>query len=221
MRLAIAGAALLLGLGTPVIAQQPDDATSAFELDIRRVDAAVDAIVANGRTVGASVLVWQDGKLRDFHAAGLADRESGRPFERDTLVQAFSMTKPVTGVALMQLWEEGKFRLDDPLSKYLPQFAGVGVLAGEDAQGRPIVRPPARPILIRDVLRHTAGFTYGSNGNPQNAADREWERLQPLSPDNTWPSSPRGWHKSRCSMSRACSGTIARGSTYRRGWSRC
>ena len=64
-----------------------------------------------GRTVGASALVWQDGREVCFDSAGLASREGDRPFARDTLVQIFSMTKPVTGTALMQLWEQGKFGL--------------------------------------------------------------------------------------------------------------
>lgn len=180
-------AAALLALAAPIAATdgQTPAATPALALDHRRIDAALDAMVRDRRIAGGSVLVWRKGKESHFHAAGFADREAGRSFARNTLVQAFSMTKPVTGVALMQLWDRGKFRLDDPLAKYLPQFGRVQVLAGEDAAGNPITRPPARPILIRDVLRHTAGFTYGAGGIPQNAADREWERLQPLSPDNT------------------------------------
>ncbi|MEQ1541348.1 MAG: serine hydrolase domain-containing protein [Novosphingobium sp.] len=131
-----------------------------LKLDTRRIARTVDAMVADGRTVGASVLVWQGGRERLFRAAGMADREAGRPFARDTLLQIYSMTKPVTGVALMQLWEQGRFRLDDPLAKYLPDFAGVQVYAGEDAAGKPILRAPSRPILVRDILRHTAGFIF-------------------------------------------------------------
>lgn len=116
--------------------------------------------VTNQRVVGAAVLVWQGGRERYFGAAGLADREAERPFARDTLVQIFSMTKPVTGVALMQLWEQGKFRLDDPLALHLPEFAAVQVYAGDDAAGNAVLRAPIRPILVRDILRHTAGFTY-------------------------------------------------------------
>ncbi len=180
-----AGAAFILAFAAPAFSQPMPDAPPPLEIDTERVHATLDSMVANDRTVGASVLVWRAGQERDFHTVGMADGDTGRPFSRNTLVQAFSMTKPVTGVALMQLWEQGKFRLDDPLAKYLPQFATVGVLAGEDADGNAITRPPSRPILVRDVLRHTAGFTYGAGGNPENAADREWERLQPLSPDNT------------------------------------
>src|SRR3546814_1150481 len=88
---------------------------------------------------------------------------------RDTLVQIYSMTKPVTGVALMQLWEQGKFGLDDTLARHLPQFAGV---QDYDETEPDKLRPPARPIIIRDVMRPTAGFTYGTARHP---TDPVWE----------------------------------------------
>ena len=89
------------------------------------------------------------------------------------------MTKPVTGVALMQLWEQGKFGLDDPLARHLPQFADLLVYD----EGEPDkLRPPRRAVTIRDVLRHTAGLTYGGAGHPTDAL---WDELLPLSPDNT------------------------------------
>lgn len=174
-------AAILVAFAAPAAAQ---DAAS-YRPDCKHIAAFLEAAVKDSRTVGASALVWKDGAESCFEVAGQAEREGNRPFARDTLVQAFSMTKPVTGVALMQLWEQGKFGLDDPLSWHLPQFANVQVLAGENADGSPILRAPKRPITVRDVLRHTAGFTYGAGGNPQNAADRLWEELQPLSPDKT------------------------------------
>ncbi|WP_370178304.1 serine hydrolase domain-containing protein [Alteriqipengyuania sp.] len=184
MRVFVSRILALAAVGLMTAPAAAQDA-QAFEPDCTRIAAFLDTAVAQGRTVGASTLVWKDGVERCFEAAGEASREEGRAFARDTLVQIFSMTKPVTGVALMQLWEQGKFGLDDPLAWHLPQFADVNVLAGEDADGTPILRDPARPITIRDVLRHTAGFTYGAGGNPQNAADRLWEELQPLSGDKT------------------------------------
>ena len=135
-------------------------ASERFSLNPQRIDRTLQGFVADRRVAGASVLVWQGGRERHFRAAGMADIGAGRPFARDTLVQIFSMTKPVTGVALMQLWERGKFRLDDPLALHLPEFAGVQVYAGDNAAGQPILRAPSRPILVRDILRHTAGFAY-------------------------------------------------------------
>ena len=160
-------------------------AAQEHEPDCARIAAFLDQAVAEKRVAGASALVWKDGEERCFDAAGKADRETGQDFSRETLVQFFSMTKPVTGVALMTLWEEGRFQLDDPLHWHLPEFADVRVLQGETAEGEPILEAPRRAITVRDVLRHTAGFTYGADGNPQNHADRVWEELQPLSPDKT------------------------------------
>ena len=160
-------------------------AAQDHEPDCTRIAAFLDQAVAEKRVAGASALVWKDGAERCFDAAGQADRETGQDFSRDTLVQFFSMTKPVTGVALMTLWEEGRFQLDDPLHWHLPEFAHVRVLQGETAEGEPVLEAPRRAITVRDVLRHTAGFTYGADGNPQSHADRVWEELQPLSPDKT------------------------------------
>ena len=153
--------------------------------DCAAVGTFVDEAVTSGRTVGASTLVWHRGDEVCFHAAGDASREDGRPFVRNTLIQIFSMTKPVTGVALMQLWERGKFGLDDPLEWHLPEYAATQVLVGETQSGEAITALPKRKITIRDVLRHTAGFSYGPQGPAQNASDRKWEELDPLDPDNT------------------------------------
>lgn len=153
--------------------------------DCARIDRFLGAAVAQGRTIGASALVWKDGAETCYESAGDADREAARPIARDTLFQIYSMTKPVTGVALMQLWEQGKFGLDDPLEWHLPEYAALKVMAGENPDGSPILRKPKRKVTVRDVLRHTAGFTYGAGANPQNAADRVWEELQPLASDKT------------------------------------
>jgi CubicO group peptidase (beta-lactamase class C family) len=168
-------AALLTAPAAPALAR-PDPApasqSASVSIDKARIDAALKAMVDSGRAVGVSALVWQDGRERYFGTAGMADREAGKPMRRDTLVQIFSMTKPVTGVALMQLWEQGKFGLDDPLSRYLPEFAGVQVIDGKGG-----LRPPARPIVIRDLLRHTAGFSYGMR---DTAADAAFKAADPL-----------------------------------------
>jgi CubicO group peptidase (beta-lactamase class C family) len=139
-------------------------------LDAKRIERALSGMVDDGRTAGASVLIWKDGNEAYFGSAGFADRESERRMTRDTIAQIYSMTKPVTGVALMQLWERGKFGLDEPLFRYLPEFEGIRVYAGKDAAGEPIYRAPARPISVRDVMRHTAGFAYGPGNTPAHDA---------------------------------------------------
>ena len=123
-----------------------------------RIDSTLRAYVASGRIAGASALVWEKGGEVYFGAFGIADREANRPMTRDVIAQIFSMTKPVTGVAMMQLYEQGKFRLDDPLAKHLPEFANVRVYAGSDSSGAPRLETPSRPITVADISRHTAGF---------------------------------------------------------------
>jgi CubicO group peptidase (beta-lactamase class C family) len=165
--LALAGAAL------PALAQNGSPGTTAAQplhLDLKRIEKALSAMVDTGRTAGVSVLIWKDGGEAYFGSAGFADREAGRRMSRDTIAQIYSMTKPVTGVALMQLWEQGKFGLDDPLSRYLPDFASMQVYAGKDAAGSPVYRAAARPISVRDVMRHTAGFAYGPGNTPAHDA---------------------------------------------------
>ena len=177
--LTLASAVALAGCAT-IPAAEPQGAS--YSPDCVRIGSFLDNAVAEGRTVGASALVWKDGREACFENAGYASREDEKPFARDTLVQIFSMTKPVTGVALMQLWEQGRFGLDDPLYWYLPEYEQLKVATGLDESGNPVLRDPSRPPTVRDVLRHTAGFTYGGSDEP---ADTVWERLQPLSPDNT------------------------------------
>ncbi|GAA0574356.1 serine hydrolase domain-containing protein [Rhizomicrobium electricum] len=129
------------------------------------VDQVLKGFTDTGKLVGVSALVTENGKEVYFGAFGAADREAGRKMARDTIVSIYSMTKPITGVALMSLWEEGKFRLDDPVAKYIPELANVKVYAGTDASGAPILTAPNRPMTIRDVARHTAGLTYCSKDN--------------------------------------------------------
>ena len=91
------------------------------------------------------------------------------------------MTKPITGVSLMQLWEQGKFRLDDPLSLYLPEFESMQVYAGKNAAGSPVYRAATRPITVRDIMRHTAGFAYGPGDTPAHEA---YVKADPLALDH-------------------------------------
>jgi CubicO group peptidase (beta-lactamase class C family) len=186
MKILLAGAiALALGASAcPVAAADaaaPSAAPAPVRIDKARLDKALAHMVSSGRAVGVSALVWQDGRERYYGAAGFADREAKRPMTRDTLVQIFSMTKPVTGVALMQLWEQGKFGLDDPLARYLPEYAEMKVYAGPDAAGKPTFRPAGRPITVRDILRHTAGLGYGMRPGP---ADDAFRAARPLALEN-------------------------------------
>ncbi|HEY0623635.1 serine hydrolase domain-containing protein [Sphingomonas sp.] len=178
---ALTGLVLATAVPLPALAQERPPTVEALHIDKARIDRMLSAMVADGRAVGVSALIWKDGHEAYYGERGFADREGGKPFRRDTLVQIWSMTKPVTGVALMQLWEQGKFRLDDPLARYLPDFANPLVQDGTDKDGKPLWRAASRPITIRDILRHTAGFAYG--GGP-TAAHAEFFGADPLNLDN-------------------------------------
>ncbi len=123
-----------------------------------RINATLKRFIDSGKTVGVSALIFEKGKEVYFNSFGYADREAKLPMDRNTLVRIFSMTKPVTGVALMTLYEKGAFQLDEPLSKYCPEFTDMKVYQGVDANGNLILEPAKRPITIRDLTRHTAGF---------------------------------------------------------------
>jgi len=127
------------------------------------IDSTLQALVNRGKVAGVSALIFEKDREAYFHAFGYADRERKIPMSRNTIVQIFSMTKPITGTALMSLYEKGAFQLDDPLYKYLPEFAAVQVYTGVDSKGDITVEAARRPITIRDITRHTAGFPNRGN----------------------------------------------------------
>jgi CubicO group peptidase (beta-lactamase class C family) len=150
--------ALACGLAVAAPAPVPAPAPQPLLIEPAAIDAALKGLVDSQKIIGVSALVYQGDKEVYFGAFGLADRENNKPMTRDTIAQIFSMTKPVTGVALMKLYERGKFQLDDPLEMYAPEFANLKVYAGLDEAGQPKYEAPKRKITIRDILRHTAGF---------------------------------------------------------------
>jgi len=126
---------------------------------LARIDAAVQRSIDDKRIAGAVTLVVRHGKVAWFKAQGMADREAARPMPQDAMFLICSMSKPITSVAVMMLYEEGKFLLDDPVSKYLPEFKNPKVLV-KPASGESYSIPATKEITIRDLLRHTSGITY-------------------------------------------------------------
>lgn len=147
-----------------------------------RIDSALKSLVDDGRVAGISALIYEKDREVYYNAFGFADREAGIPMDRNTITRIYSMTKPITGVALMSLYEEGAFQLDDPLEKYAPEFSNMKVFVGEDKAGKLVLEPVKRPITIRDITRHTAGFV---NGQPPPALQKLAEKVQPMNPANT------------------------------------
>ena len=169
---------------TPVTAPAPAPIPPPPLVVPAAIDSALKSLVDSKQIVGASALIYERGQEAYFGAFGLADRENNKPFARDTVVQIFSMTKPVTGVALMQLYERGKFELDAPLAVYAPEFAEMQVYAGVDASGQPKYEAPKRPITVRDILRHTAGFN--GDGAPE-AVTALYRQADPRNRNNALP----------------------------------
>lgn len=173
---------LLVILNADLLSQQKHAAAAIVNASVKsRIDATLKSFIDSNKTVGLSALIYEKGKEVYYHAYGFADREGKVPMDRNTIVRIYSMTKPVTGVALMTLYEKGAFQLDDPLSKYAPEFADMKVYKGVDANGNFILEPAKRPITIRDITRHTAGFA--TDDNP--ALSAAIRKVQPMSPDNT------------------------------------
>jgi CubicO group peptidase (beta-lactamase class C family) len=133
------------------------------------IRAVMNEHVANKHFAGASGLIARHGKVAYQEAWGMADTESATPMKMDTIHRIYSMSKPITSVALMMLYEEGKFQLSDPIAKFMPEFASmtVGVDERDPATGRVSFTtvPAKRVITVRDLLRHTAGLTYGVFGD--------------------------------------------------------
>jgi CubicO group peptidase (beta-lactamase class C family) len=113
-----------------------------------------------GRLPGTQVLVYRRGKIVHHAVQGFADLERKAPVKHDTIYRIYSMTKPITSVAFMMLVEEGRVALDEPVHKYIPEWKDLGVFQAGTAAGF-LTKPPSRPMLIVDLLRHTSGLTYG------------------------------------------------------------
>lgn len=130
------------------------------EQRLGRIDAHFKNYVDDGRLPGWQIMVSRRGRVAHFSSYGLIDKEDGRPVEPDTIWRIYSMTKPVTSVAAMMLWEQGKFELTDPISKWLPEFAEPRVYTAGSAAKHSTV-PATEPIRVWHLLTHTAGLTYG------------------------------------------------------------
>jgi CubicO group peptidase (beta-lactamase class C family) len=127
---------------------------------LSRIGPWMDRLVAEGRLAGLSVTMQRRGQTVYARACGQADLARGTPFTLETVTRIYSMTKPLTSVAVMQLYERGLFQLEDPVSKFLPEFAEMRVAVGGN-RAKLETEPARRPITIRDLLTHTAGLTYG------------------------------------------------------------
>jgi CubicO group peptidase (beta-lactamase class C family) len=151
---------------TPIVLPDGDPQELGFIPErLEQLRLRLDSYVAERQYAGISVLIARDGRIAHFSAHGLRDVENSLPMDRDTIVRIYSMTKVVVSVAALMLFEEGRFRLGDPLSLYIPEFAASTVIVGGTKESPELI-PAAQPILIKHLFNHTAGFVYAdSKGN--------------------------------------------------------
>ena len=143
------------------------------------LDARLKQSVADGDTAGMTYILIRHGQVAAFRSIG--QQTPDKPMALDSLFRIYSMSKPITGVAMMQLYEQGKWQLDDPITKYAPELAGLKELTwGPDgkvvigADGAAVLAAPKKPATMRQLMSHTAGFGYGLGGDdPVNKAFRD------------------------------------------------
>ena len=129
---------------------------------LQRIDAFLDRkYVQPGRLPGTMTMIARKGEVAHVGLRGFADVERATPLREDTIFRIYSMTKPVTSVAFMQLVEQGLVALDDPVHRYIPEWRDLAVFAAGTHRTGFQTKPVARPMLIVDLLRHTSGLTYG------------------------------------------------------------
>jgi CubicO group peptidase (beta-lactamase class C family) len=138
---------------------KPEDVGLSSER-LARVNAWAQRLVEDGKVAGMITVVARHGKVAHFNTCGLADVKRETRMAPDTIFRFYSMTKPLTSTAIMMLYEEGRFQLDDPITRYLPCFKDMRVFAG-GMRGKLETVPAERDITFRDLLTHTSGLTYG------------------------------------------------------------
>jgi CubicO group peptidase (beta-lactamase class C family) len=134
------------------------------------------------RLAGVVTLLARHGKVVDFRAFGKKDIASGAPMTKDTIFRLFSMTKVVTGVAMMILYEEGKWQPGEPIADYIPEFAHLKVFKEVDSKGKMIVEDPVHPPTMQGLMTHTAGFSYGLFG--EGPVDKAYQAAGVMSSKN-------------------------------------
>src|SRR5271154_3381359 len=167
----------------PALAAPHDLPTASAESEgmsaerLARLSAGMKELVDNGRLAGVVTMVSRHGKVVEFDAAGKRDVAANLPMQKDSIFRIYSMTKPITGVAMMMLFEEGKWQLNDPVAKYVPEFAALKVY-GTDGRGNIVMKEQTHPMTMGELMSPTAGFTYGFFGDtPVDRLQREADIL--------------------------------------------
>ena len=134
--------------------------------------------VADGETMGIATLLVRNGKVASYAQAGVRDIVKGKPISQDTIYRIYSMSKPIIGVAMMMLYEQGEFSLSDPVSKFIPEFESLEVVKSYEKDGSFELEPLERQATMQELMSHTGGFAYGFSGmDPSNVEYRKQDVL--------------------------------------------
>jgi CubicO group peptidase (beta-lactamase class C family) len=173
----LAAGANASGQGTPLPEAPPDSVGFSVER-LKRLHQSLQALVDDKQLAGLVTLLARHGQLVEQKTYGQQDLAGPKPMQKDTIFRIYSMTKPITGVAMMILFEEGKWKPSDPIAKHIPEFANLKVLSGLDESGGPKLEAPAHAPTMGELMSHTAGFTYGFFGN--TPVDKLYRDASPL-----------------------------------------
>ncbi len=143
-----------------------------------RLHALIQDEVDRKQIAGAITILARHGKIVDYRTYGVRDMASSAPMTKDTIFRDYSMTKPVTGVAMMLLYEEGKWLPSDPMSRFIPAFANLKVFNGVDNEGKMILVEPEHAPTMRELMSHSAGFSYGNGKTPVDAMYQDLKPMQ-------------------------------------------
>jgi CubicO group peptidase (beta-lactamase class C family) len=153
--------------------------TAGFSSErLERLHALIQNEIDKKQLAGAVTILARHGRVVEYRTYGQRDIATSTAMTRDTIFRDYSMTKPVTGVAMMILYEEGKWQPSDPISKYVPEFAHLKVFEGMDADGKMILVDPDHAPTMRELMTHTAGFGYGVGKGPVDAMYHDLKVMQ-------------------------------------------
>jgi CubicO group peptidase (beta-lactamase class C family) len=154
--------------GTPAGGELPEAKPESVGFSAERLaklDSSMKSLVESKKLAGLVTVLARHGKVVEEKAYGLADVAGQKPMQKDTIVRIFSMTKPITGIAMMMLYEEGKWKPSDPIARYIPEFRDLKVYSGVDKDGKPTLDKPGHAPTMGELMSHSAGFTYGFFGS--------------------------------------------------------
>ena len=163
---------------------RPEDVGVSSER-LLRIDHALQRYVDQEKLAGIVALIAREEQVCYFERFGQMSRETAMPMQLNTIFRIYSMTKPITSVAAMMLWEEGRFQLDDPVSRYIPKLGGMKVYQENGTGSDSSLVAPDRPMTIRDLLTHTSGLTYGLWLRDESHVDRMYHEADLLNRGQT------------------------------------